>query len=177
MPVPSVTDWITAAATTVGLIAAGVAAYFAFRAFRLEQRRDARAEAAAFAPWWARRAGSVGEEWGLVLTSSSGRVLRDVLVSTRHRRRSGDWVEIPFQMVRLPPGQYFMQSKHHEQSWPVELLAGEPRPVPIAVGDSHQILAHTLRDSTGQRWEWRPDRGLRRSGARRDGRSSPTRSS
>ncbi len=177
MAVPSVTDWITAAATTIGLIAAGAAAYFAFRAFRLEQRRDARAEASAFAPWWARRTGPAGEEWGPVLTNSSGRVMRDVIVSTKLRRKSGEWVPILFEMVRLPPGQYFTRSRHHEPSWPVELIAGEPRPVPIAVSDTHQVLTYRLRDSTGQRWDWEPDRGLRRSGATRSDRSSPRRSS
>lgn len=162
-----IANWITAVATVAGLLAASVAAYFAFRAFRLEQRRDDAAEASGFTPWWAVRmdrdaAGTETKTWGLVLTNSSDRVLRSVRVETTVKRReSEDRDPLVFEMASLPPGQYFMASRRDGLGYPRELLDGEPRPEPLAKRNTHSVVAYALRDSRGRRWTWTEERGLR----------------
>ena len=170
----AVPEWITAGATVVGLIAAAVAAYFAFRAFRLEQNRDERADAAGFTPWWAVRVsmsdnGTETKIWGLVLTNSSERVLRSVRVDTTVKQRGDSDTRVPvvFEMAYLPPGQYFMESRRDSTGYPKELRPDEPRPEPLAKRNTHSVISYQLRDSRGTVWEWAEEHGLRRARRRR----------
>jgi hypothetical protein len=154
-------DWIAAVASTLAFAAAGLAIYPAWRAFRLEQKRDDRAEVETFSVWWAShpRPGVSGKkDWGLIVSNSGHRVLWNIDIGIVSRSRPK-----PASVQMLPPGRYFMHSNETSWDFVTEISSDSQEYSPITDAKTHKVTGYSLTDSSGTRWSWEPASGIRRS--------------
>lgn len=153
-------DWIAAVASTLAFAAAGLAIYPAWRAFRLEQKRDDRAEVETFSVWWAShpRPGVSGKkDWGLIVSNSGHRVLWNIDLGIVSRSKAK-----PASVQMLPPGRYFMHSNETSWDFLTEISSDSQEYSPITEAKTHKVTGYSLTDSSGTRWAWEPAAGIRR---------------
>lgn len=148
--------WITALATLGLLLAAVVAGFIAWRAFRAEQERDIRAQAAQIGAWTATRGGRPLGEFGLCLLNDSSLPVTgfDVVVSHGTEQVGPQHYEV------LPPGFYFAPSAGPDAKGQFGRF-GRPEPMergtldlqPTTVhAESTNVESFSFVDATGQRW-------------------------
>lgn len=109
--------WIAALSVLLGLVAAPVAAVFAWRALRGALERDERATAYGLSAWWVGGEVDGNDQWGVILSNSSSAVSQDVNVLTRGNKHP--FGEKPITIRTAPPGHYFVRSmpRANPYSW------------------------------------------------------------
>jgi hypothetical protein len=164
--------WIEALATFGALIAATLAAYFAWRGLRAEADRTERAEAQGLSAWWV--TGPLDGEvvWAVVVSNSSTGVYRNVVVNAlgnSHPRGPEG-----FTIRMLPPGQWLIRSLSRTgvSAWgpkrrlnPAEFELLDP----LLDARRWDVTSIRFHDGAMREWVWTTTDGLNRPRAARRG--------
>lgn len=155
-----VPNWIAAIGTAGALLAAILAAYFAWRSLRHQQGADRTQRAAGLSAWWVDGLLDGRQVWGVVVSNTSDAVFRNVSISPVVND-IGNQSRIRF--TALPPGRYFVESlaKIEPRVWASEISLRDDQGLrPVTDANKRNIREITYTDPSANRWVWSPDDGL-----------------
>jgi hypothetical protein len=156
-----VPNWIAALGTAGALIAAILAAYFAWRSWNHQQGADRTQRAIGLSAWWVDGLMEGRQVWGVVVSNTSDAVFRNITISPVINdvdNRSG------IRFTAIPPGRYFIESlvKTEPRVWASEIALRDDQGLrPVTDANRRNIREITYIDPSGNRWRWSPDRGRR----------------
>lgn len=145
--------WIAAVASMTAVIAV----YFAWRSLRRDEARERKAHAEGLSAWWAIRDG----KWGVVLCNATDRTFHDIQISARGGWHADASADIPVTVI--PPGTCFVRANSEAEKYPWQILNEEDSLplLPVMYSKEHKVIRLDFTDSSGLRWSWLPDAGLR----------------
>ncbi|HWU59188.1 MAG TPA: hypothetical protein VN045_10755 [Microbacteriaceae bacterium] len=154
-------NWIAAVSTALALLAAGVAAYFAWRALRAENEREARRNAVGLSAWWVKGDVDGEEVWGIMICNDAVAVFHDIMIQAvgNSHKKAGRTIDFR----TLPPGHFFVQSMPYtsDRPWgPKISLKDDAAFVPLTDADSRRVEAIHFTDTAARSWTWSHSNGL-----------------
>lgn len=163
-----VPNWIAAVSTALALIAAGIAAVFAWRSLQRDASRDERSRALGLSAWWVTGILREKEVWGILISNSASTTFHDV--SIRAVGNTHSKAKATIDLRTLPPGRYLVQSmpKTADQPWGAKVaLTDDIALQPLTNANSRNVQSIDFTDSSALQWRWSPTSGLERRGTPR----------
>lgn len=158
-----VPNWIMAVATVLGLIAAGGAAFFAWRTLTNDKARALRAQAQLISAWWATDPPETPQRrWGVLVVNRSTQPVFDFSLHASGNRhpRAGDAPVIRM----LPPGASMIcVGSPDTYAWSIQSKVNDENLQPLSYSKEHSVDRFEFTDAAGVAWRWAPASGLRES--------------
>ncbi|WP_345763879.1 hypothetical protein [Diaminobutyricibacter sp. McL0608] len=156
-------NWLDLLVTAAGMVAASVAAVFAWRTFKEDRVRDARRAALGVSAAWATAHldDEDREAWGVLVHNAASTAFHDVLITVlgNNHQRGAE----PIAFKKLQPGRYFIEShgKTAQRAWGRQTVIAEHERVKLAESHAKKVQSLEFTDSLGTRWRSSTEGGLR----------------